>query len=69
MGGTSRKDEEAAPVFNNYKPEELPIFTEKEVRMRLIAGDCEILSQPEFCLNAPTVLEFIFYFNKNILID
>ena len=33
------KDEEAAPSFNNYKPEQLPIFTEKGVWMRLIAGD------------------------------
>jgi redox-sensitive bicupin YhaK (pirin superfamily) len=33
------KDEEAAPSFNNYKPQELPIFTEKGVWMRLIAGD------------------------------
>jgi redox-sensitive bicupin YhaK (pirin superfamily) len=33
------KDEEATPAFNNYKPEELPIFTEKGVWMRLIAGD------------------------------
>src|SRR4029078_10823859 len=33
------KDEEAAPAFNNYKPEELPIFTENGVGMRLIAGD------------------------------
>jgi redox-sensitive bicupin YhaK (pirin superfamily) len=33
------KDEEAAPSFNNYKPEHLPIFTEKGVWMRLIAGD------------------------------
>jgi len=33
------KDEEAAPAFNNYKPEELPVFTEKGVWMRLIAGD------------------------------
>lgn len=33
------KDEEAAPAFNNYKPEELPIFTDKGVWMRLIAGD------------------------------
>jgi redox-sensitive bicupin YhaK (pirin superfamily) len=33
------KDEEAAPAFNNYKPDELPIFTEKGVWMRLIAGD------------------------------
>ena len=33
------KDEEAAPGFNNYKPEQLPVFTEKGVWMRLIAGD------------------------------
>ena len=33
------KDEEAAPAFNNYQPEQLPIFTEKGVWMRLIAGD------------------------------
>src|ERR1700754_2485043 len=33
------KDEEADPSFDNYKPEELPIFTDKGVWMRLIAGD------------------------------
>jgi len=33
------KDEEAAPSFDNYSPEQLPIFTEKGVWMRLIAGD------------------------------
>ena len=33
------KDEEAAPAFNNYVAEQLPIFTEKGVWMRLIAGD------------------------------
>lgn len=33
------KDEEAAPSFNNYTPEQLPVFTEKGVWMRLIAGD------------------------------
>jgi redox-sensitive bicupin YhaK (pirin superfamily) len=33
------KEEEAAPAFNNYTPEQLPIFTEKGVWMRLIAGD------------------------------
>lgn len=31
--------EESAPAFNNYKPQELPIFTEPGVWMRLIAGD------------------------------
>ena len=33
------KDEESAPSFNNYTPEELPIYTEKDVWMRLIAGN------------------------------
>jgi len=33
------RDEEAMPSFNNYKPEQLPVFTEKGVWMRLIAGD------------------------------
>lgn len=33
------KDEEAMPFFANYTSEELPIFTEKGVWMRLIAGD------------------------------
>lgn len=33
------KNEEAAPSFDNYKPEQLPIFTDKGVWMRLIAGN------------------------------
>jgi len=33
------KDEEAMPAFDNYKPEQLPIFTDTGVWMRLIAGD------------------------------
>jgi redox-sensitive bicupin YhaK (pirin superfamily) len=33
------KDEEAAPSFDNYKPEQLPVFTDKGIWMRLIAGD------------------------------
>lgn len=33
------KDEEAAPSFMNYTPEQLPVFTEKGVWMRLIAGN------------------------------
>ncbi|KQS28281.1 pirin family protein [Dyadobacter sp. Leaf189] len=33
------KDEEAAPDFKNYSTAELPIFTDKDVWMRLIAGD------------------------------
>ena len=32
------KDEEANPTFNNYKPEALPVFTDKGIWMRLIAG-------------------------------
>jgi redox-sensitive bicupin YhaK (pirin superfamily) len=32
------KDEEDAPAFDNYKPGLLPVFTEKGVWMRLIAG-------------------------------
>jgi redox-sensitive bicupin YhaK (pirin superfamily) len=32
------KDEEAAPSFTNYIPGELPVFTDKGVWMRLIAG-------------------------------
>jgi redox-sensitive bicupin YhaK (pirin superfamily) len=33
------EDEEADPSFNNYKPEQLPLFTDTGVWMRLIAGD------------------------------
>ncbi|MBW3546470.1 MAG: pirin family protein [Bacteroidetes bacterium] len=33
------KDEEAAPTFENYKPEALPIYTDTGLWMRLIAGD------------------------------
>lgn len=33
------KDEEQDPAFDNYQPTELPIFTEKGVWMRLIAGE------------------------------
>lgn len=33
------KDEEAAPSFTNYKPEQLPVYTDKGIWMRLIAGD------------------------------
>lgn len=32
------KDEEAAPAFDNYKPERLPVYTDKGIWMRLIAG-------------------------------
>ncbi|MDF3077877.1 MAG: pirin [Sphingobacteriaceae bacterium] len=33
------KDEEAAPSFTNYAPEELPVYTDKDIWMRLIAGN------------------------------
>ena len=33
------KDEESTPVFDNYKPDRLPVFTEKGWWMRLIAGN------------------------------
>lgn len=32
-------EEEAAPSFNNYSPEQLPVYTDTGVWMRLIAGD------------------------------
>lgn len=32
------KDEESNPAFTNYKKEQLPVFTDKGVWMRLIAG-------------------------------
>lgn len=33
------KDEESNPAFNNYTPEQLPVFSEQGVWMRLIAGN------------------------------
>ncbi len=33
------KDEEVMPSFNNYTPDQLPVFTETGVWMRLIAGN------------------------------
>lgn len=38
------KDEESAPTFRNYTKSELPVFTDKGVWMRLIAGDAFGLS-------------------------
>jgi redox-sensitive bicupin YhaK (pirin superfamily) len=32
------RDEESSPTFDNYKPEQLPIYTDKGIWMRLIAG-------------------------------
>ena len=33
------KDEESAPSFTNYAPDQLPVFTDKNIWMRLIAGN------------------------------
>lgn len=33
------KDEESSPSFNNYKPGQLPVYTDTGVWMRLIAGN------------------------------
>ena len=33
------KDEENSPSFTNYRPDELPVFTDKGIWMRLIAGE------------------------------
>ena len=33
------KDEESSPSFHNYKPQELPVFDDKGIWMRLIAGN------------------------------
>jgi redox-sensitive bicupin YhaK (pirin superfamily) len=38
------KDEEANPSFNNFSPDQLPVFTDKGVWMRLIAGNAYGLS-------------------------
>lgn len=37
-------DEESAPMFDNYQPEQLPIFTDSGVWLRLIAGQAFGLS-------------------------
>jgi redox-sensitive bicupin YhaK (pirin superfamily) len=33
------RDEESSPAFDNYKPEQLPVYTDKGIWMRLIAGN------------------------------
>lgn len=38
------KEEESSPSFVNYAPEQLPVFTDKNVWMRLIAGNAYGLS-------------------------
>lgn len=32
-------DEESHPTFHNYQPQQLPVFTEKGIWMRLVAGE------------------------------
>jgi redox-sensitive bicupin YhaK (pirin superfamily) len=46
------KDEETAPSFNNYKPDQLPVFTDKGVWMRLIAGNAYGLAN-DVKINSP----------------
>jgi redox-sensitive bicupin YhaK (pirin superfamily) len=33
------KDEDSDPAINNYKPQQLPVFTESGIWLRPIAGD------------------------------
>src|SRR3569833_1353983 len=33
------RDEESSPTFDNYKPEQLPVYTDRGIWMRLIAGN------------------------------
>jgi redox-sensitive bicupin YhaK (pirin superfamily) len=33
------RDEESSPTFDNYNPEQLPVYTDKGIWMRLIAGN------------------------------
>lgn len=46
------KDEEANPSFANYSPEHLPIFTDKGIWMRLIAGNAYGLNN-DVKINSP----------------
>jgi redox-sensitive bicupin YhaK (pirin superfamily) len=46
------KDEEAIPSFNNFTPDQLPVFTDKGVWMRLIAGNAYGLTN-EVKTNSP----------------
>ncbi len=46
------QDEETTPSFTNYKPEQLPIYTDKGIWMRLIAGNAYGL-QSQVHTNSP----------------
>lgn len=54
------KDEESLPSFNNYKPGELPVFTDKGIWMRLIAGNAYGLKS-DVKTNSP-----LFYLHVNL---
>ncbi len=49
------KDEEANPAFRNYPPDQLPVFTDKGIWMRLIAGNAYGLN------NAVSINSPLFY--------
>src|SRR6187401_435126 len=55
------KDEESMPSFDNYKPEQLPVFTDEGVWMRLIAGNAYGLRN-DVKVNSP-----LFYLHVNLL--
>ncbi|MGN6531140.1 MAG: pirin family protein [Ginsengibacter sp.] len=46
------KDEEDHPSFNNYTPDQLPVFTDKGIWMRLIAGNAYGLNN-DVKINSP----------------
>lgn len=54
------KDEETAPTFRNYKPDELAVYTDKGIWMRLIAGNAYGL-QSSVHVNSP-----LFYIHAEI---
>ncbi len=54
------KDEETNPSFANYQPEQLPVFTDKGVWMRLIAGSAYGLAS-EVKTHSP-----LFYFHVTL---
>ena len=54
------KDEESLPSFHNYRPHELPIFTDKGIWMRLIAGNAYGL-RSDVKTNSP-----LFYLHVNL---
>ena len=66
------KNEEAMPAFNNYKPDQLPVYTDKGVWMRLIAGNAYGLKNdvktksPLFYLHVVLQQGASFGFRKNI---